>query len=131
MRQEQGRGDLTAEALPPKSEEVNSVSCVLKPLCLRFTPNEGVLYPTPSCTRAATERMMVEVAIKDYLFSYCLSLDPLIKQVDYYNNLLTGFLAPNLTSSSFSSFHIIFSYLFRHVIFFFALSGVVFLSYLK
>lgn len=63
------------------------------------------------------------------LFSHAPLVQALIiKRVDYYNNLFPGCLAPNLTSNSISTSS---SVLFKtRVIFFFALSGVVFLSFL-
>lgn len=62
-----------------------------------------VLYPTLSCTRAAIERIMVEVATKDSFLSYCLSLDPHNQAGGLLQQPLNWFSCPNLTSSSFSS----------------------------
>ena len=46
IRQEQEKRLLDSRSITSKSEEVNSVSCILKSLCSRFIPNESPL-PNP------------------------------------------------------------------------------------
>ena len=76
MRQEQGKRRLDSRSTTFKSEEVNSVSRVLKSLCSRFTPNESPL-PNPELYQGSNRKDDGGSSRKGLLFfSYCLSLDP-------------------------------------------------------
>lgn len=84
-----------------ESEKVNSFFVFLNPSVKDSIVNESPTHPLVVPDKSDRKDYGGNSHQRLFFFPALLIQALIIKQMNYYNNLFTGFLAPNLTSNSF------------------------------